>query len=81
MSLLPVTSNVRMDGRSCTTTTSTRVFAPQLHVAEETGSVERTQRLANALRTEAVADVDGQRVEHRALADALQPLDANAADR
>ena len=47
ISLLPLTSNVRIDGRSCTTTTSTALVAAHLDVAEETRVVERPQRLAD----------------------------------
>ena len=57
-----------------------RFVAAQLDIAKEAGVVERAQRLANPLRADAVADVDGQRVEHRALTDALQPLDADVGD-
>ena len=57
-----------------------RFVAAQLHVAEEAGVIERAQRLANPLRADPVADVDGQRVEHRAFTDALQPLDADVGD-
>ena len=54
--------------------------ATQLHVAEETGRVQRLHRLRDAPSIELVADVDRQVVEDRAFGDALQALDPNVAD-
>ena len=54
--------------------------APHLHVAEESGGVQRADRLAHALRRQVIADVDRQVVVDRALGDALQALDLDVAD-
>ena len=56
-------------------------IAPQLDVAEEAGGVQRAHGLAQALRAQVVADVDGQVVVDRALRHALQAFDTDVADR
>jgi hypothetical protein len=59
----------------------TWILAAHLDVAEKAHRVHRAQRLAHALRIEAVADVHRQCVEKCAFGDALQSLDADAGHR
>jgi spore maturation protein SpmA len=53
----------------------------QLHIAEEAGFVERTQRLTQPRRIELVTDVHGKVVVDGAFRHTLQSLDADIANR
>src|SRR5690606_7296659 len=52
-------------------------LAPDRDVLEEPGAVQRADRLADAGLVDGVAALDRQVGEHRAGADALQPVDAD----
>src|SRR5262249_10898241 len=53
--------------------------ATELHVIEEAGAVHGAKCLLETLLVDAIADVDGQVVVHRALGDALQTDHAQVA--
>ena len=80
MSLLPLISTLSSDGPLEHGDQQRVAVAIQCDVAEESGRVQRPQRLAQPLRIELIADVDRQVIEHRAFGDALQALDLDVAD-